>query len=59
MMGLFHLKMAHTNAIWKIFLQPKLKNADENTLINLVGLMKQEKLRAVLVFDVCMKSSSM
>jgi hypothetical protein len=32
-MGLFHLKMACADAIWRIFIQPKNSDKDPNSLI--------------------------
>ena len=44
MMGLFHLKMACADAIWKMFIQPKLKMADKDTLINLIGEIQPNEM---------------
>ncbi|KAI0639544.1 hypothetical protein C8Q77DRAFT_1046641, partial [Trametes polyzona] len=37
MMGLFHLKMACMDAIWKIFIQPKSAREDDTSLFKLVA----------------------
>ncbi|KAI0722048.1 hypothetical protein C8Q72DRAFT_787621, partial [Fomitopsis betulina] len=36
-MGLFHLKMACADAIWKIFIQPKQARADDRSLFKLIA----------------------
>lgn len=37
-MGLFHLKMAAAEAIWRIFIEPKTARQDETCLMNLLAL---------------------
>lgn len=42
-MGLFHLKMAAADAIWRIFIQPQKLKKDENTLITHAGILRQRE----------------
>jgi hypothetical protein len=37
-MGLFHLKMACADALWRIFIEPKISRDDVNSLMHLVAL---------------------
>jgi hypothetical protein len=39
-MGLFHLKMACADAIWRIFIEPKRAREDTNSLMAFVGLYR-------------------
>ncbi|KAG6808473.1 hypothetical protein H0H92_004012 [Tricholoma furcatifolium] len=42
-MGLFHLKMACADAIWRIFIHPRKARLDENSLINHVGQIRPKE----------------
>ena len=42
-MGLFHLKMACADAIWRIFLQPKAARVDESCLMEHVGEIRPKE----------------
>ncbi|RDB20638.1 hypothetical protein Hypma_012103 [Hypsizygus marmoreus] len=42
-MGLFHLKMACADAIWRIFIHPKQAHEDPNSLINHVGQIRPKE----------------
>ncbi|KII86191.1 hypothetical protein PLICRDRAFT_114818 [Plicaturopsis crispa FD-325 SS-3] len=42
-MGLFHLKMACADAIWRTFIQPKKAKLDANSLINHVKLLRPKE----------------
>ena len=42
-MGLFHLKMACADAIWRIFIHPKSARADENSLMAHVGEIRPKE----------------
>jgi hypothetical protein len=42
-MGLFHLKMACADAIWRIFISPKEAREDENSLSNHVGQIRPKE----------------
>ena len=42
-MGLFHLKMACADAIWRIFIHPKGARTDENSLIAHVGQIRPKE----------------
>ena len=46
-MGLFHVKMACADAIWKEFIKPRLTEADPNTLINLVREIRPKETRII------------
>lgn len=48
-MGLFHLKMACADAIWRIFIQAKGAGNDKNSLINLVGQLRPKETKKIEV----------
>jgi hypothetical protein len=41
--GLFHLKMACADAIWRIFIEPKAGRDDQNSLMNFVALHRPKE----------------
>ncbi|KII90676.1 hypothetical protein PLICRDRAFT_174059 [Plicaturopsis crispa FD-325 SS-3] len=42
-MGLFHLKMACADALWRIFIEPKRAREDPNSLMQYLGLHRQKE----------------
>ncbi|TFK59389.1 hypothetical protein BDN72DRAFT_780820 [Pluteus cervinus] len=42
-MGLFHLKMACVDAIWRLFIRPVNTRKGENSLINLIGRIRERE----------------
>jgi hypothetical protein len=46
-MGLFHLKMVCTDAIWQIFIEPKGARADSNSLIEHVACLRPKETRKI------------
>jgi hypothetical protein len=42
-MGLFHLKMAAADAIWRIFIEPKAGREDTNSLMHFVALLRPKE----------------
>ncbi|KAH9919663.1 hypothetical protein B0H21DRAFT_702085 [Amylocystis lapponica] len=42
-MGLFHLKMAATDALWKIFIFPKAARADDTSLMKMVAEIRPKE----------------
>ena len=42
-MGLFHLKMACADAIWRLFIYPKTAKNDNNALLNFVGQIRPKE----------------
>jgi len=42
-MGLFHLKMACADAIWRLFIHPRGARNDPNSLINLIGQIRPKE----------------
>ncbi|TFK18253.1 hypothetical protein FA15DRAFT_649673 [Coprinopsis marcescibilis] len=42
-LGLFHLKMACADAIWRLFIRPKLSRQDDSSLIKLVAQIRPKE----------------
>ncbi|KAJ7198168.1 hypothetical protein GGX14DRAFT_374434 [Mycena pura] len=42
-MGLFHLKMAAADAIWRIFIEPKVGREDQTSLMHFVALLRPKE----------------
>ncbi|KAJ7731384.1 hypothetical protein B0H16DRAFT_1665276 [Mycena metata] len=42
-MGLFHLKMAAADAIWRIFIQPKVGREDQTSLMHYIALLRPKE----------------
>ncbi|KAJ7750541.1 hypothetical protein B0H16DRAFT_1663309 [Mycena metata] len=42
-MGLFHLKMAAADAIWRIFIQPKVGHEDQTSLMHYIALLRPKE----------------
>jgi hypothetical protein len=41
--GLFHLKMACTDAVWRIFIQPKNSDKDPNSLMSFISQIRPKE----------------
>jgi hypothetical protein len=46
-MGLFHLKMACADAIWRIFIEPKVAREDVNSLMHFVALHRPKETHKI------------
>ncbi|KAJ7872617.1 hypothetical protein B0H14DRAFT_3083616 [Mycena olivaceomarginata] len=46
-MGLFHLKMAAADAIWRIFLEPKTGSEDPTSLMHFVALLRPKETEKI------------
>ncbi|KAJ7908542.1 hypothetical protein B0H13DRAFT_2233244 [Mycena leptocephala] len=42
-MGLFHLKMAAADAIWRIFIEPKIGREDQTSLMHFVAMLRPKE----------------